>query len=85
MTLCKTTVLGRPALCAGLFLALALTQAHAQDERCQQLVALNKQYMGVALTADQKQLKVQMVAWYKANCVTSHHFRSRFRSASSAN
>ncbi len=58
----------RPVLCAGLFLAVAATTASA-DERCQQLVALNQQYKGVALTSDQKQLKVQLVVWYKANCV----------------
>jgi len=79
-------MLVRPALVAGLFLAVALTQARAEDERCQQLVALNKQYRGVALTPDQKQLKVQMVAWYKENCKRQHSFRSRAsHSASSYN
>jgi hypothetical protein len=55
------------ALCAGLFLSLASASASA-DERCGQLVALNKQYAGVKLTDDQKQIKVQLVAWYKENC-----------------
>jgi hypothetical protein len=63
-----STALLRPALCAGLFLAVAATAASA-DERCQQLVALNQQYKGVALTSDQKQLKVQLVSWYKSNCM----------------
>jgi len=85
MTLFTTTVLTRPALYAGLLLAVAMTQAHAQDDRCRQLVALNKQYRGVTLTADQKQLKVQMVAWYKENCAQNHKFRSRSRSASWSN
>jgi hypothetical protein len=55
------------ALCAGLFLSLAATAGFA-DERCGQLVALNKQYSGVKLTDEQKQIKVQLVAWYKVNC-----------------
>jgi hypothetical protein len=66
----------RPVLYAGLFLAVAATTASA-DERCQQLVALNNQYKGVELTAAQKQIKVQLVSWYKANCVKT-------RSASAA-
>src|SRR6186997_1690909 len=56
-----------PALCAGLFLSVASTTGFA-DERCGQLVALNKQYAGVKLTDEQKQIKVQLVTWYKANC-----------------
>ena len=56
-----------PALCAALVLSVASTASFA-DERCGQLVALNKQYAGVKLTDEQKQLKVQLVAWYKENC-----------------
>jgi hypothetical protein len=69
-----SSTLLRPVLCAGLFLtvvastAMTATTASA-DERCQQLVALNEQYKGVALTSDQKALKVRLVSWYKANCV----------------
>jgi hypothetical protein len=55
------------ALGAGLLLSTVSSPAHA-DERCGQLVRLNKQYRGVALTSEQKQLKVQLVAWYKENC-----------------
>ena len=57
----------RCLLCAGLFLTVASTTALA-DERCQQLEALNQQYAGVQLTSTQKQLKSQLVAWYKQNC-----------------
>jgi hypothetical protein len=59
----------RPAfvLSIGILFSLASTTAFA-DERCGQLVALNKQYAGVALTSEQKDIKVQLVAWYKANC-----------------
>jgi hypothetical protein len=55
------------ALGAGLLLSVVSSPARA-DERCGQLVRLNKQYRGVALTDEQKQLKVQLVAWYKENC-----------------
>ncbi len=58
---------GACILCAGFFLSFAPT-ARAADERCGQLVALNKQYRGVALTDEQKNLKVQLVAWYRENC-----------------
>jgi hypothetical protein len=63
------------ALGAGLLLSSVSSPARA-DERCGQLVRLNKQYRGVALTDEQKQLKVQLVAWYKENCG-----RKRLRSA----
>jgi len=57
----------RRLLCAGLFLTVASTAALA-DDRCLQLEALNQQYAGVQLTSAQKQLKSQLVAWYKQNC-----------------
>jgi len=47
---------------------LSLASPAFADERCGQLVALNKQYAGVALTREQQDIKVQLVAWYKANC-----------------
>jgi hypothetical protein len=56
-----------PALFAGLFLCLGSSAGFA-DERCAQLVALRNQYSGVTLTDEQKQIKVQLVAWYRANC-----------------
>jgi hypothetical protein len=63
-------------LCAGLVLTLASTVSRA-DERCQQLVALNQQYAGVQLTSVQKQLKSQLVAWYKQNCRSSQSADAR--------
>ena len=66
---CKSFAIRRfaaPALC-GVFLSLASTAGFA-DERCGQLVALDKQYAGVKLTDEQKQIKIQLVTWYKANC-----------------
>jgi uncharacterized protein YeaC (DUF1315 family) len=56
-----------PVLSAGMLLSLTAT-ASVADERCAQLVALSKQYAGVTLTDEQKELKVKLVAWYKANC-----------------
>jgi uncharacterized protein YeaC (DUF1315 family) len=78
------TALVRPALCAGLLLAAAATSASAADERCQQLVALNKQYKGVALTSDQKELKVQLVAWYKSNCMKTRSAAANHRASQMA-
>jgi hypothetical protein len=66
MTLRAVRVL-LPLLGAGMLLALASTASLA-DERCAQLVALSKQYAGVTLTDEQKEIKVKLVAWYKANC-----------------
>ena len=51
---------------AGLF--FAVTDAAKADDRCRQLEALHRQYAGVALTADQKRIKRQLVAWYNQNC-----------------
>lgn len=56
------------ALSVAVLLLLNCT-ASAADERCAQLVALSKQYAGVTLTDEQKDMKVKMVAWYKANCL----------------
>ena len=54
-------------LLAGAVLSLAATAGFA-DERCAQLIALRKQYVGVKLTGEQKALKAQLVSWYHANC-----------------
>ena len=49
------------------YLPITSTSATA-DERCAQLLALNKQYAGIRLNDEQKAIKVQLVAWYKGNC-----------------
>ena len=51
-----------PLLCLGTLLSLAGSPALA-DARCAQLVALNDQYRGVALTSEQKDLKRKLAAW----------------------
>ena len=46
------------------------------DERCQQLLALRTQFAEVELTSDQKQIKVQLVAWYYTHCRRHHMARA---------
>jgi hypothetical protein len=60
----------RRLLCAGLFLTFASTTGALADDRCQQLEALNRQYMGVSLTTAQQQIKRQLVSWYRQNCTS---------------
>jgi hypothetical protein len=69
MSLAKNAVALRfgLALCAGLASSAVSTAALA-DARCQQLVALDRQYAGVALTSAQQSLKRKLVAWYNVNC-----------------
>jgi hypothetical protein len=57
----------RTVLAAGLLLGISSTTAFS-NENCQKLEALARQYAGVELTAEQKKLKAQMVAWYNQNC-----------------
>jgi hypothetical protein len=47
---------------------VAATGTATADPRCQQLEALNRQYAGVSLTADQQRIKRQLLAWYNQNC-----------------
>jgi len=53
-------------LCTGF--VFAVTGVAKADDRCRQLEALNRQYAGVSLTAEQKKIKRQLVAWYNQNC-----------------
>ena len=55
----------------------SLSSAALADERCEQLVRLHRQYAGVELTSDQQNLKAQLVAWYKANCLRARHAVNR--------
>lgn len=56
------------ALLAGATLLSLASTAVMADARCQQLEALNRQYLGVSLTSEQQQLKRRLVAWYNSNC-----------------
>jgi len=55
------------AVAAGL-LSMSSTAALSNQANCQRLEDLARQYAGVALTSQQKQLKRRLVAWYNANC-----------------
>ena len=73
MTLNATTKTLARSFCLVLSAVTFLTitsNAVLADERCRQLEALNRQYMGVSLTSDQQALKRRLVAWYNANCRT---------------
>jgi hypothetical protein len=78
MTLTTSNVFARHSrrlVCAGLLLSFTSVGALA-DERCRQLEALNRQYAGVTLTSYQKDMKRQLVAWYKTNCGARREARS---------
>jgi hypothetical protein len=55
--------------CAGFFLGGG-TEAFS-NQNCRKLESLARQYAGVKLTAEQKQLKRRLVAWYNGNCKTT--------------
>ena len=55
------------ACTVGLLVVLSSADARA-DYRCQQLEALSRQYRGVSLTSEQRQIKRRLVAWYNSNC-----------------
>lgn len=40
----------------------------ATESKCKYLEDLNRQYAGMQLSAYERQVKQQMVAWYRANC-----------------
>jgi hypothetical protein len=54
-------------LCTALFVGTSAA-ARAEDARCDQLIALHRQYAGVALTGEQQGLKRKLMAWYNSNC-----------------
>ncbi len=67
MALAVSARLFAPVFWAGILLSVVSTTAFA-DDRCAQLIALDKEYRGIALTEEQKAIKVQLVSWYRANC-----------------
>ena len=64
------TLPSRTILAAGLLLGASSTSAFSNEENCQKLEALARQYAGVTLTPEQQKMKRQMVAWYNKNCRT---------------
>ena len=63
----KPPISGLSVVLASVFI-LGLAPGAFADNRCQQLEALNAQYAGVPLTADQQRLKRRLVAWYIGHC-----------------
>jgi hypothetical protein len=53
------------------------TDALSNESNCRQLEQLARQYAGVKLTSDQKQLKRRMVAWYNENCKRTRNVHAR--------
>ena len=55
-------------MAASLLFATSGSAALGNESNCRRLEDLARQYAGVALTSDQKQLKRKLVAWYNDNC-----------------
>lgn len=49
-------------------IAMSGTAALSNESNCRRLEDLARQYAGVQLTSEQKQLKRRLVAWYNDNC-----------------
>lgn len=53
------------------------TGALSNESNCRQLESLARQYAGVKLTSDQRQLKRKLVAWYNENCRRTRNVHAR--------
>lgn len=53
---------------ADLLVAMSGTVALSNESNCRRLEDLARQYAGVQLTSEQKQLKRKLVGWYNGNC-----------------
>jgi hypothetical protein len=62
---------------AGLLIATSGTAALSNESSCRRLEELARQYAGVKLTSDQKQLKRRLVAWYNENCRRTRNVQAR--------
>jgi len=51
--------------------------ALSNESQCRQLEDLARQYAGVKLTSDQRQLKRKLVAWYNENCKRTRNVHAR--------
>ena len=70
----RTTV---ALMAAGLLIATSNTGALSNESQCRQLEDLARQYAGVKLTSDQRQLKRKLVAWYNGNCKRMRNVHAR--------
>ena len=70
----------RPAIlviAASLLIATSSTAALSNESNCRRLEDLARQYAGVQLTSEQKQLKRRLVAWYNDNCKRTRSVQAR--------
>ena len=70
----------RPAIlviAASLLIATSSTAALGNESNCRRLEDLARQYAGVQLTSEQKQLKRRLVAWYNDNCKRTRSVQAR--------
>jgi len=66
----------RVVVAAGLLTALGGSGALG-NENCRRLEDLARQYAGVQLTSEQKQLKRKLVGWYNGNCKRTRSAEAR--------
>jgi hypothetical protein len=64
-------------MAAGLSIATSGTGAFSNESQCRQLEDLARQYAGVKLTSDQRQLKRKLTAWYNENCRRARSVQAR--------
>ena len=64
-------------MAAGLFVATSATSALSNESNCRRLEDLARQYAGVQLTSEQRQLKRKLVAWYNGNCKRTRDVHAR--------
>jgi len=62
---------------AGLLTAASGSAALSNEGNCRRLEELARQYAGVQLTSDQRQLKRKLVAWYNDNCRRTRNMHAR--------
>jgi hypothetical protein len=55
-------------IAAALLTATSGSNALSSESNCRRLEELARQYAGLQLTSEQKQLKRRLVAWYNDNC-----------------
>ena len=62
---------------ASLLFVTSGSAALSNESNCRRLEDLARQYAGVQLTSEQKQLKRKLVAWYKDNCKPARSAQAR--------
>ncbi|MPZ37792.1 MAG: hypothetical protein GEU95_06965 [Rhizobiales bacterium] len=65
------------SIVAGLLIAMSGTSALSHDNNCRRLEDLARQYAGVQLTSQQRQIKRRLVGWYNDNCKRARSVQAR--------